>query len=135
MLNISDPSHPFEIGNHYLPDVDYWNPLLVENYVYVGNHAINGGGLHILDVSSPTDFSQVGLYHGGGSIFAAFIKDERAYLADYEKGLIILDVSDKSNPIKIAQFFDGGHAYDIFIEDNIAYVADSEHGLEIIEIL
>lgn len=135
LLNVSDPKNPFEIGKRYLSDVDYWNPFLVEHYVYVGNHAIDGGGLHILDFSSPADIFQVGFYHGGGSVFSAFIKNERAYLADYEKGLIILDVSNKRNPIKIAQFFNGGHAYDLFSEDNNAYVADGEHGLEIIEIL
>ena len=135
ILDISNPSHPLEIGSYYLPNVDYWNPFIVENLIYVGNHALNGGGLHILDMNNPLDISQVGFYHGGGSVFAVFIENERAFLADYEKGLIVLDISDTGNPLKVAQFFDGGHAHDVYIEENIAYIADEEDGLEIVQIL
>ena len=135
VLDISNPIHPIEIGSRYLPDVDYWNPFIVENLIYVGNHALDGGGLHILDMNNPSDISQVGFYHGGGSVFASFIQNDRAFLADYDKGLIVLDVSNSSNPLKVAQFFDGGHAHDVYIVEDIAYVADEQDGLEIIQIL
>jgi hypothetical protein len=58
-----------------LPNVDFWNPFLVENLIYGENYAENGG-LHILDISSKINCSQVGFYRGRGSIFATFIKNE-----------------------------------------------------------
>jgi hypothetical protein len=135
LVNVSDPYNPFQIGSHSPSGVDFWNPIIEGDYVYVGNHALDGGGLHILDISNPSNIHQVGFYHGGGSIFAAYIYDTRIYCANIELGLEVLDIVSPVNLQKSGQFFDGGQAHDVAVVNNYAYIADHNDGLEIIEIL
>ncbi len=135
LINISNPFNPFQIGSYSPSGVDFWNPTIEGDYVYVGNHAMGGGGLHILDISNPSNIHQVGFYHGGGSIFAAYIHDTKMYCANIELGLEVLDIVSPVNLQKSGQFFDGGQAHDVAVVNNYAYLADHNDGLEIIEIL
>ena len=111
------------------------SPAVYGDYVYIENHAPEGGELRILNVSNPSQISQVGLYDEGSFVFAAYANDTIAYLADYKNGLIVVNVTNVSNPTRIAQFFNGGHTTDVYVINNIAYIADGNDGLEIIKIL
>lgn len=136
LVNVSDPFNPFQIDSYSPSGVDFWNPIIEGDYVYVGNHAFpNGGGLHIIDISDPSAIHQVGLYYGGGSIFAAHVHGTKIICANCEIGLEVLDMSDPVNLQKIGQYYDGGCAHNIAVVNNYAYLADQEDGLEIIEIL
>lgn len=135
VINVEDPHNPVQVGNHAHNDVDFWNPFLYGDYVYIGNHGIGGGELRILDMNDPSDIVQAGLYDDGGSVNSIFVKGTIAYLADNEKGLMVVDVSNPSNPVKIAQFFDGGHAIDVYVVEDIVYIAAREDGLKIIKLL
>ncbi len=134
VIDVTDVLHPIELGSFMPPGVDLWNPVVHGNYMYVGNHALGGGELKILDISDPTDIFEVGFYYDGGSIFAAEIHNEVAYVADAQFGLKILDVRNPLRPILAGHFYDGGSAVDVSVVNNIAFVADREDGLEIIEI-
>lgn len=134
VIDFTDVLHPVELGSYMPPGVDLWNPIVQGNFMYVGNHALGGGELKILNISDPTDIFEVGVYYNGGSIFAAEIHNDFAYVADAQFGLKILDVSDPLHPFLIGHFFDGGSSVDVSVVNNIAFVEDREDGLEIIQI-
>ncbi|MFW9951448.1 MAG: LVIVD repeat-containing protein [Candidatus Thorarchaeota archaeon] len=135
IINVSDPYHPVQLTNHAPSGIDYWNPFLENNYIYVCNHGLNGGEVYILDISNPIHIATIGSYDEASNIFAVYAQDNKLYLADYDLGLIILDISNPSSPIKIGHYFDGGHGTNLKIIGNIAYMADMDGGLEIIQIL
>jgi hypothetical protein len=115
--------------------VDLWNPFVYGDYIYVGNHGLDGGELKILDASNPSEITEIGTYDEGSQVSGAYVIGTIAYVADYLSGLIILDVSTPSNPIKIGSYYDGGGGYGVFTVNNIVYVADHYDGLEIIQVL
>ena len=134
LIDVNNPQSPSQVGYYAPSGIDFWNPFVHENKIYVGNHGNNGGELNILDASIPSQISPLGVYDDGGSIFAAFTNSRIVYMADYQNGLIIVDLLDLSNPRVIGRYFDGGHSYDLVVIGDIAYVADREDGLEIIKI-
>jgi len=103
--------------------------------IYVANHGLSGGKWFFLNASSYSQISTIGIFNKEGTINAAFINNNVAYLAAYQNGLIIVDLADLSNPRVIGRYFDGGHPYDVEVVGDIAYVADREDGLEIIKTL
>ncbi|MFX0005481.1 MAG: LVIVD repeat-containing protein [Promethearchaeota archaeon] len=135
VVNVSDPSHPLQLDNHAPSGVDYWNPFVYGDYVYIGNHGLGGGELRILNAHDPSNIVQVGVFDQQSFISSSYVNGNRAYLADYMNGLVVVDVTIPISPVKRAQYFDGGHAFDVDVISNIAYVADGVDGLEIIEIM
>ncbi|UCH04638.1 MAG: hypothetical protein JSW05_00305, partial [Candidatus Thorarchaeota archaeon] len=85
------------------------------------------------DVSNPSEISQIGSFATGGAVFAACIIENRAFLADYQRGLIVLNVSNPSSPSLIASHAGGGRASNIAVVDNTVYVAAREDGLIIFQ--
>jgi hypothetical protein len=133
VVNISDPLNPVSAGS-YIPDDDLWNPFVLGDYLYVGNHELGGGELQILNVTDPSDITQVGLFDEGGSIFRVYVEDGIAYVADAQKGLRIVDVNDPQDPVRLRGFYDGGQAVNLAVLDDIVYVADRDGGLEIFQL-
>ena len=134
LINVNNPQSPSQVGYYAPSGIDFWNPFVHENTIYVANHGSNGGELHILNASIYSQISSLGVFDDGGAIGAAFTNSSIVYLADYQNGLIIVDLMDPSSPRVIGRHFDGGHAYDVVVVGDIAYVADREDGLEIIKI-
>ncbi len=135
IIDVSNPSNPFQVGIHAPTGVDLWNPFIQGDYVFICNHADDGGELRILNASNPSNIVQITVFDGGGDIYGIYVDGTTIYLADYFKGLIVVNGSNLSNPTKIAQFFDGGHSNDLEVIGNIAYVTDMVNGLEIIEVM
>lgn len=134
VVDVSDPSHPSYLGEYAPSGVDFWDPIVKDDIMYVGDHSGGTKCFHILDVSNPSQIQEVGLYTKG--IMTSFaIVDDLLFSANYEQGLEIYDINDPIDPKKIGRFDDGGAAYDVKVIGKIAYVADREDGLEIIEIL
>lgn len=133
VVDISDPVHPSLLGEYAPSGVDFWDPIVNDDIVYVGDHSSSSHGFHILNVSNPSQIQELGLYTKAGMTSFA-IEGNHLFSANWEKGLEIYDISDSINPKKVGRFDDGGAAYDVKVIGNIAYVADREHGLEIIEL-
>jgi hypothetical protein len=134
VLNVSNPENPFLVGSYMPGDEDLWNPFVYGDYMYTGNHGEGGGELQILDVSDPSDISQIAVYNPAGNVFAVYVEGSIAYLADYGLGLVLVDVSDPENPVRIGGFYDGGGAINLDVIGDLVYVADRSGGLEIIQV-
>jgi hypothetical protein len=134
VLNVSDPNNIIYIGSHIQEYVDFWNPTVKDNFVYVGDHSSGPDCFHILDVENPSNIEEVGLYNKAG-MNSFFINGNYLFSANWDRGLEIYDISEPNSPRKIGRYDDGGAAYDVKVVGNIVYVADREDGLEIVEIL
>jgi hypothetical protein len=135
IINVTNPYSLSQLGFYAPSNIDFWNPLVVDDRIYVANHGLNGADFFILDATNPTDLNQLSIFNNEGTIFNYFKLGSDLYFADYQKGLIIADYTDLSNPRIIGRHFDGGHAYDVEVVGDLAYVADNEDGLEIVQIL
>lgn len=60
LIDVSDPFHPFQVGSYLPSGIDFWNPIIEGDYTYIGNYAFpNGGRLHIIDVSDPSNIHRM----------------------------------------------------------------------------
>jgi choice-of-anchor B domain-containing protein len=97
-------------------------------YVYV-NGTQETDGIHILDVSDPSNPVEVGLYAPGYYIHDCFVKGNLLFAAAfYEARMDILDISDKTNPLLIGQIdhFDGNTHSSWVTEDDHYLMVSSE---------
>jgi hypothetical protein len=132
LLNISNPYLP-ELLDSYTPtNVDFWDPKIHGNNIYVGNHHEGGGELQILDITDTSSITYIEEFRDGGTIFSINFNDSLGFVADYEEGVEVINIANPSNPIEIGEYFDGGHAKNIAIKDDLIFVADLEDGLEIL---
>jgi hypothetical protein len=107
------------------------------NYVYVGD--TDGGfanvepGLHVIDVSNPTNCVRVGGYAQGWNIRSVALQGNYAYIANGY--LEVLDVSNPANPVRVGGF-NSGSVVSADVSGNYAYIAewDSDDGLKIIDV-
>jgi hypothetical protein len=134
IINVSNPYSLVQEGYYNQANIDFWNPIVVDDRIYVANHGSNGGDFYILDATDLLDIQQLSVYNKDGTIFSYSIVGNEIYFADYERGLVVVDYTDLTNPIIVGRHFDGGHAYDVEVIGDIAYVADRDDGLEIIKI-
>ena len=134
LIDVSNPNSMFQVGYYSISNVDFWNPFVHEDMIYVANHGISGGEFYILDASSYSQISPIRQFNDEGMINAAYVSNSVLYLAAYENGLIVVDQGDLANPRVIGRHFDGGNAIDVVVADGIAYVADRTDGLEIVKV-
>ncbi|WP_371801982.1 LVIVD repeat-containing protein [Candidatus Lokiarchaeum ossiferum] len=121
---------------------DETNPILLSKYQYSnsiasisvqGNLAyvaIGNEGLSILDVSTPSNPSQVGKIDG--SISDVVVINNTAYLTDFNEGLKIVNVSDATHPIIMSTLNLEGQMMDLEISDSIIFIAAGEKGMHIV---
>lgn len=102
-----------------------------EPYVYVMGTCGNCG-VHILDVSDPTNPVEIGLYDPGYYIHDAHIRGDIMFAAAfYEFEMDIVDISDKTNPTLIGKItYDGQntHSSSLSEDGKILYIADEKDG-------
>ena len=135
LIDVINPHSMSQVGYYSLNNVDFWNPYVYDNVIYIANHGSSGGEFYFLDASNYSQITSIRQFNDEGMINAAFINNSIGYFAGYENGLIIVDLMDLSNPRVIGRHFDGGHSIDVVAVGDIAYVADREDGLEIVKIL
>jgi hypothetical protein len=134
VLNASDPEHPFLIESYMPTDEDLWNPIVVGDYIYTGNHGGGGGELQILDTSDPTNISRIGVFDNGCSINTVFVTDGIAYTADYDSGLFLIDIRDPYNPTYITTLEGHSSGRDVVVVDDLVFLTKDGGGLTIIQV-
>lgn len=134
LIDVSNPLSIFQVGYYAIDYVDFWNPYVYDNVIYVANHGSSGGEFYFLDASNYSQITPIRQFNDEGIINAAFINNSIGYFAGYENGLIVVDLTTLSNSRVIGRHFDGGHSIEVIAVGDIAYVADREDGLEIIKI-
>ncbi|MCK4226134.1 T9SS type A sorting domain-containing protein [candidate division WOR-3 bacterium] len=100
-------------------------------YAYVTD---NSSGLYIIDVSDPTNPTEVGFYDDPGWAFDVYVSENYAYVADGYSGLRIIDVSDPTNPFEAGFYDTPEYAIGVYFSGIYAYVADCDSGLRIIDV-
>jgi len=166
IIDVSDPSSPEEIG--YVLDTESpesgGNATILDGprglyvsgkYAYVTSS--NDDGLSIIDVSDPTNPTEVGFVmdtespESGGTAtvldtaFDVYVSGKYAYVtSNSDRGLSVIDVSDPTNPTEVAFIQDtesGGSAtvldgaQGVYVSGKYAYVVSSlDDGLSIINI-
>lgn len=133
ILDISNPISPTMIGETSLfPDV-VQGICISGDYAYVANG--DEGGLRVVDVSTPSNPSEVGSCDTPGEALSVHISGTVALVADGGSGLQVIDVSTPDNPAGIGSYDTStGYARDVYFSGDNAYVADSGNGLVIVDV-
>jgi len=90
-------------------------------------------GLRIIDVSDPSNPSEIGFYDTDDYAYGVFVTGSYAYMADRRDGLRIIDISDPTAPTEVGFFDTGDLAYDVYVSDNYVYIADAGDGLYVLQ--
>ena len=135
IVDLSDPSHPSELGR--LP---YPFPAAIQargNLAYVAS-ATNDGVFSVLDVSDPKNASVLGSL-ATAQILDLTVRGRYAYLAgrsfSVPGGLTIVDVSNPSAPLQAGQNTDCADAYGVDVSPNnkITYIACADGSFDILD--
>ncbi|MGD2084953.1 MAG: hypothetical protein PVH61_02095 [Candidatus Aminicenantes bacterium] len=131
VINISDPKAPRIVGefmNRYSDE--HASAVHVRGqYAYLASQQ---GGLSIIDISKPSDPTEVG-YCSSGIYSDVKVRGDYAYLASKRGGLHVIDVSDPASPTLVGKgnnFLGAG----VFLSENYAYVASDINGLQVFDV-
>ncbi len=108
---------------------------VIGDYAYVTDVK----GLRVVDISDKANPQIIGNITTPGFAMGVFVKDDFAYVADYDNGLVIIDISDKANPQPTGNITTPGFAIGIYVEGGNVFIADAKEsgnftGLTIIDI-
>ncbi|GAG84631.1 unnamed protein product, partial [marine sediment metagenome] len=130
-------------GSIYLPPR---NPSLIIQYsianaimdVHVsGSYAYVtyfDAGMHVVDVSNPSNPSIVGTCPTPRWGERIFVSGNYAYVTCDGNGLQIIDITNPSNPHIVGSWDTPRYTSDIFVSGNYAYVGDEQEGLQIVDV-
>ena len=120
LVNVSDPTNPFEITSYY----DGGTPRELDVIGDVAYVADAFQGLEIIDVSNTSNPQKIGGYLGSGEIYDVQVIGDLAYLADWNTGLVILNVSDPTSPEFLSDYSILGACHHLHVVNDFAYVID-----------
>ncbi len=131
IVNISDPTRPFEVGSLDLPGYSR-SLVVVGDYAYI---AAFSAGLRIVDVSDPFTPSEVAHVEMPELVEGVAVSGNYAYVANYRQGLRILDVSDPTEPVQAGFWpLPNIELRNIVVENGYAYLAAEGNGFYIFDI-
>jgi len=82
-----------------------------------------GSGLHIINVTDPTQPTQVGVYATAAFARDVAIQGDLVYLVDQANGLFILNVSDPTSPSLVKQYVSPGQGFGITLDGDLAFLS------------
>ncbi len=130
IVNISDPSTPFAVGNFTLGDggeQDFTNLMIKDGIGYL---AYGSNGLVIVNVSDPHNPYELSSLRISTGVKGVFVENNIVYIADSSKLLIVLNVTDPLSPILLAKKDISIGAQDIFVfENHIFMVGHNGYGI------
>jgi hypothetical protein len=103
------------------------------NLAYAGS----GGGVYILDVSTPSNPVKISEgIHSRGIVRGLFYDAEtqRLYLAAEQGGLEIWNMVNPSRPRKLGFYYTPGKSFGVYVAGDYAYITDLNVGLRIIDV-
>lgn len=131
VINISDPTNPYEVGFSDTPGYAY-RLAVSGRYAYIADRE---SGMRVFDVSDPTIPEEVGFLDTSGDAVDVFVVGNYAYVADGDGGLQVIDVSDAANPVEVGFYNTPGFAGSVAVSGIYAYVADGwGSGLLVIDV-
>lgn len=129
IINVANPQAPTEMA---MLDMSAASDVAVAGsyaYVTVADWSNNSGGLHIINISTPTPNEVAAL--DIGKAFAVAVANNIAYLIT-ESSLRLINVASPTTASEVGAI-DISFASDVTVVDNYAYVADSS-SLRIIDV-
>lgn len=144
VLDVSNPATPTLLGSYTGPY--YSENLHLENDLIYMTHYIPDppydpenphtpdDEIHIVDVSTPTAPTLVGIYKGLEYPENLAVSNSIVYVADGMYGVKIVDATDSSTPFLSGQYPSAEHAKDVVVQGNRAYVAADKKGLFILDV-
>lgn len=141
ILNIRDPLNPQKLGR-YKPNGGPIRVSVQGDYAYLcedlnlySDYPMrNLSHFWVIDITDPTNPTQVGWYETQGSGGEVFAKDSLVFFADGGKGLRMMDVRDPSQPREIAHYSTGDVCWELVKQGNYLYVAHGGDGLRILDV-
>jgi hypothetical protein len=127
LIDISNPTHPVELGSTLPPD-ETWCAASSEAIAVVGTRSF---GLHTYDISNPNRIREMGVLDTPATVANLFLDptSQQAYLAAWFDGLRRVDISDPSQPSETGFLLTPGSADDVDSNGEIICLADSRGGL------
>jgi hypothetical protein len=125
---------PYQVGGVSTPGGYTHKLAVVGEYAYVVD-GIDGGGLYIVDVSTPTAPVVVGSVQTPGQAWDVSVEGHYAYVADSAGGLQVINVSNASAPVIVGSAASAGpYAVSVSVKNGYAYVAAMFGGLRIFDV-
>jgi len=100
------------------------------NYAYVAD---GNKGLRIIDISQPSQPTEIGFYDTNGYARDVFLSGDYAFVADLQGGLRVIDVSNPDQPVEVG-FYQNCYANGVVAQGDYAFVAGGPRGLRVIDV-
>lgn len=125
---VTDPANPVLVGNINGPNSGWRDIKSYLDYIYVGTEG--GGGIQIIDVSSPNSPALVATYNatvGNSHNLFIDVPAARLYAVGTSSGTVILDISTPTSPSFLGSW--GTHyVHDLYVENDTAYASTISFG-------
>lgn len=145
VLNLSNPTSPREVET-YVPERNrttasqtalryYPNPPSAWRMTLSGSHlyASFDDGIHILDVSSPSDPILLGRVRTSERAMETVIRDEHLFAA-FDDGLRVIDVKDPAHPTQVGRLDTPSYARAVALEGHHLYLGDLTGGVLVVDV-
>lgn len=129
VLDVSDPNDVRQIGSCTIPSAG--TVKLSGNLAWICGYA---GGVHIVDVSSPTNPTKLATFDTPGTARDVALFSHYACVADYEYGIHVLDIANPASPVRVGGYDTNGYSYAVEVSGEHVYVADEDKGLKVISL-
>ena len=130
VLDVADPTSPFEIGSHSTNG--YAQAVAVSgNTAYVANRS---AGVTILDVSDPSRPTEIGTFDTPGSAQSIRVHGNLVLVADQRGGLRIARIQAGGTLVEISAVETNGFPIAADASGSLAVVAVGDAGVEIIDL-
>ncbi|MFC1748885.1 FG-GAP-like repeat-containing protein [Pseudomonadota bacterium] len=136
--NISSPTYVTQVAYPVVPGGGIGmfhgaNDVFVSgNYAYV---TLGDAGLDIVDITTPSSPSSVGMFDTGGAACNVFVAGTIAYIADFQAGLQVIDVSNPVSPAFLGWAdTDGNNCNGLYVSGSYLYLSDGDEGLSIFDV-
>jgi len=134
VLDVSDPSHPSELGfcdmNNGWGDHFNYRVAIAGDYAYIAGR----GEIFVVDVSDSTQPREAGSLDFDGEALDMAVTGNYAYVAVEDSSLRVVDVSNPAQPREIGFCSTVGRALAVAVDGNYAYVAVEDSALRVLDV-
>lgn len=131
VYDASDPDNVHRTGYIDFPTSTLEEVTVEGDYAYI---AAGNDGMHIVNVSNPSNLLKLPSLNTQGKTQSVVVKDNYAFIADGNNGFLIVDVSDKNNPSIVSHTNTSGHVRDLDVQGEYLFVNDFLQGFKIFAI-
>ncbi len=130
ILDVSDPTDPFEIGSHTTNG--YAQAVAVDGKTAFV--AIRSEGVAIIDVSDPSRPLQIGTFDTPGSAHAITVYQDLALISDQQGGLQVARIQSDRSLVGLASVETLGYPTAVAVSGSYAWVAVGDAGLQVFDL-